>query len=202
MGCGALTRQPLRAATPAPSPPRRTRPPHRFPQADGNHLRRPRTRPAVSALRGQSCRWGGTGGRDGTPPSPGRANTLRPTPTRSTQQHAPPTLGPPPLNTAWAGATAPRKRRAWPVSAVGGRDPPRSTPPRGTPYAPGRRPTAVQGTPKTAGAHDPPPATTRHPRPTTPEKHVSGGAGPPPVPPLPLTPLRRLPRRPQRHSRT
>ncbi|AYL36728.1 hypothetical protein CNQ36_15610 [Streptomyces fungicidicus] len=62
---GARTRQPLRAATPAPSPPRRTRPPAA-----------PTSPPA---LRGQSCRWGdggtsrsseaesGEGGRDGTP---------------------------------------------------------------------------------------------------------------------------------------
>ena len=28
-----------------------------------------------AAIRGQSCRWGGTGGRDGTPRAPGRANT-------------------------------------------------------------------------------------------------------------------------------
>ncbi|GHI91888.1 hypothetical protein TPA0905_13590 [Streptomyces olivaceus] len=29
---------------------------------------------------GQSCRWGGTGGRSGTPPAPGRATHPRPAP--------------------------------------------------------------------------------------------------------------------------
>ncbi|MFF5155031.1 sugar kinase [Streptomyces sp. NPDC000348] len=32
----------------------------------------------TAAGRGQSCRWGGTGGRDGTPQAPGRATTPRP----------------------------------------------------------------------------------------------------------------------------
>ncbi|MFK4019567.1 sugar kinase [Streptomyces albogriseolus] len=36
---------------------------------------------ALPAVRGQSCRWGGTGGRDGTPPSPGCDTTPRPTAT-------------------------------------------------------------------------------------------------------------------------
>ncbi|GGV47610.1 hypothetical protein GCM10010293_56860 [Streptomyces griseoflavus] len=31
--------------------------------------------PRFSALRGQSCRWGGTGGRDGTPLAQGCAHT-------------------------------------------------------------------------------------------------------------------------------
>ncbi|WP_435596442.1 sugar kinase [Streptomyces albogriseolus] len=33
---------------------------------------------ALPAVRGQSCRWGGTGGRDGTPQSPGCETTPRP----------------------------------------------------------------------------------------------------------------------------
>ncbi len=36
---------------------------------------------ALPAVRGQSCRWGGTGGRAGTPPSPGCDTTPRPTAT-------------------------------------------------------------------------------------------------------------------------
>ncbi|MFE4087460.1 sugar kinase [Streptomyces sp. YIM B13502] len=36
---------------------------------------------ALPAVRGQSCRWGGTGGRDGTPQSPGCETTPRPTAT-------------------------------------------------------------------------------------------------------------------------
>ncbi|GAA4967946.1 hypothetical protein GCM10023238_39850 [Streptomyces heliomycini] len=41
---------------------------------------------ALPRSRGQSCRWGGTGGRDGTPQAPGRVTPPRPVPTRGASQ--------------------------------------------------------------------------------------------------------------------
>ncbi|MFJ2950347.1 ADP-ribosylglycohydrolase family protein [Streptomyces sp. NPDC087226] len=53
-----------------PTPPTHEQPPH----TPALHEHPP---PHTPALRGQSCRWGGTGGRDGTPSAPGRATTPR-----------------------------------------------------------------------------------------------------------------------------
>ncbi|BFO13843.1 hypothetical protein SHKM778_02310 [Streptomyces sp. KM77-8] len=55
----------------------------------GSHATPCALRTPHSALRGQSCRWGGTGGRDGTPPTPGSANTPGPPQRRVTRKRRP-----------------------------------------------------------------------------------------------------------------
>ncbi|GHE75327.1 hypothetical protein GCM10018771_66840 [Streptomyces cellulosae] len=61
--CGARTRQPLRAPTPTPSPPRRGRL-HRHRGMRRLRYMRAQARPAAAtfANRGHSCRWGDGGG--------------------------------------------------------------------------------------------------------------------------------------------
>ncbi|TQL23628.1 hypothetical protein FBY37_5695 [Streptomyces sp. SLBN-134] len=124
-GCGARTRQPLRAATPAPSPPRRRRPP-----AAPTPAATPPTTTSTPAHRGQSA----------LPPSP---TTRRP---RHRQPLRPPQPAPPPSANPGAGShSTHHSQHPRPPGAT--RRPSRPVSPHSAPHWQPLRPPSARRTP-------------------------------------------------------
>ncbi len=169
-GCGARTRQPLRAATPAPSPPRRRRPPA-APDTGSHsthHNQHPRPPGATRRLRGQSARTPRpTGSHSARPPravpplserrgqSPSALRValrtaLRGPPHRTPRAVVPHSAGSRAAGAARVGATAPRWRRAAQTH-------PRPAPTRRTLATPDRVDPHRHGAPRNAGPRKPGP---------------------------------------------